>query len=36
MTGRANDLHNSVQDFKIFSWRYPAQGFPLNHYPILK
>jgi hypothetical protein len=36
VTARADDLHNPVQDFKIFGWRYPAQGFPVNHYPILK
>jgi hypothetical protein len=36
MTARADDLHNPVEDFKIFGRRYPAQGFSLYHYPILK
>jgi hypothetical protein len=36
LTARADNIHNPVQYFKIFGWRDPAQGFPLNHYPILK
>jgi hypothetical protein len=36
VTARADDRHNPVQDFKIFDWRYPAQGFSLYHYSILK
>jgi hypothetical protein len=36
VTAGADNLHNTLQDFKIFGWRDPAQGFPVNHYPILK
>jgi hypothetical protein len=32
----ADDLHNPVQDFKIFGGRDPAHGLPLNYYRILK
>jgi hypothetical protein len=35
MTGGADDINDRFQDFKIVGWRYPTQGFPLNHYPIL-
>jgi hypothetical protein len=36
MTGRAYDIHDGFQNFKIIGGRYPAKGFPLNHYPILE
>jgi hypothetical protein len=36
MTGKADDLQRRFQNFKIVGWRYPAQRFSLNHYPILE
>jgi hypothetical protein len=36
MTGRADDIHDRFQDFKIIGWRYSTQGLPLNHDPILE
>ena len=36
MTGKADDLQSRFQNFKIVDWRYPAQRFSLNHYPILE
>jgi hypothetical protein len=36
VTGRADDIHDRFQDFKIFGWRYTATGFPFNQYPILE
>jgi hypothetical protein len=36
MTGRADDIHDRFQDFKIIGWCYTTKGFPLHHNPILE
>jgi hypothetical protein len=36
MTGRADDIQDRFQDFKIIGWRYTAERLPFNHYPILE